>query len=395
MKQSPTYWLACSGGLDSVVLAHVLAQKKISFGLLHCNFQLREQDSDKDEVFVKELAQTLHIPIRIKTFKTFLYMKEKRINLELAARELRYDWFTQLIEKEDKIILLAHHIDDQIETFLMQLARGGKIKGLSGMPIYRNGYLRPLLNYTKKELRAIALKNGWNWREDKSNLNTKFKRNLYRHEIIPYLITNKFPIHKIPVLTKEFQILLHFFQKQIIQKTISKKEWTSWSIWYRTYVLQHFQLGAISEKEVTKLLEGERGKKIIHKNGQIWNEGVNLFITQNERNTKSYTLKTNYISKENMDLNNTDKLYVDAHKIEGEFTIRKWRKGDVFQPLGMKGQKSIAKFLRDKKIPSHQKHTIYVLTHPQAGIIGVFGFTIGENYKIDTTTNRVIAFELV
>src|SRR5690554_317929 len=130
MKERPKYWVACSGGVDSVVLLQLMIAQQKEIGILHCNFHLRAESSNEDETFVRNLAAELNVPIRVKEFNTIAYGQDNRINTQLAARELRYAWFDEIIKNENVIVLLAHHYDDQMETFFLQLRRGAKIKGL-------------------------------------------------------------------------------------------------------------------------------------------------------------------------------------------------------------------------------------------------------------------------
>lgn len=389
------YWVACSGGVDSVVLTHLMKTRNQDFGLLHCNFQLRGDASDGDEMFVRELAEKLHTPVRVKVFDTQKYMSEQHLNLELAARELRYNWFDEIIREENATVLLAQHYNDQMETFFLQLRRGAQIQGLSGMAAYRNGYLRPLLKYRKRELITLAEKQGWTWREDGSNAKNDYKRNWYRNEILPWLAKIDFPLVEIIPLMEAFQAILHQFQIMEIPDTITLQLWDAFPIWYRNYLLSVHQLGEYSEKEITRLVHGEKGKFIGNDKAEVWNEGGGLCFILKEKNTVNYSFHSETINREMIDFSSKDTLFVAAEKIKGNLSIRKWKTGDHFQPLGMNGEKTMGKFLRDRKVPSYLKNEIRVLVDESDTIIGVFGFGVGENYKIGSNTAMCIKVNLI
>ncbi len=387
MRNLPKYWIACSGGVDSVVLVHILHQKMEHVGILHCNFHLRGESSNKDEELVRNLAKQLHLPIRVKEFDTQQYEKDHRVNTELAARELRYQWFDTIILKENKTIVLGHHYDDQIETFFLQLRRGGRVKGLSGMPVFRKGYLRPLLKHTKKDLIAIALKNNWKWREDITNASNVYMRNWYRNEIIPYLKKTGFPLTDIVSLMDSFQILLKHINQFEVPNTIRIEVWLQLPIWYQQHILSEHQLGEYPENEITLLAKGNKGKHIGNQNCSVWNEGGELvFVKEKEQLQLQLIVNTCMKNETRM---NSDDLFLDAAKVQPPFNYRKWKHGDRFQPLGMEGEKKIGKFLRDRKIHTHQKENVHVLVDDMDCVLGVFGFGVDEKYKLDGNTEKV------
>ena len=180
--------MACSGGLDSVVLAHLCASYNLDFSLAHCNFKLRGEESDRDEDLVRILAKELGKEIFVTSFDTHGYMAKHKTNLQIAARELRYNWFSQIMANHHiKTLVTAHHADDSLETFIINLSRGTGIEGLSGIPSLTNTISRPLLQFSRTEIKKYAEANAIHWREDASNENTKYLRNNIRHNIIPKL----------------------------------------------------------------------------------------------------------------------------------------------------------------------------------------------------------------
>jgi tRNA(Ile)-lysidine synthase len=394
MINSPKYWVACSGGVDSVVLLHLMHESKKDVGILHCNFHLREYSSDADEMFVRELAKKLNVPIRVKEFDTKQYSKDNRINTQLAARELRYNWFDEVIANEGGIVLLAHHYDDQLETFFLQLRRGGKVRSLAGMPVFRNGYLRPILKYTKAELISLASKQGWKWHEDASNASNDYTRNWYRNEILPWLESTNFPMEDVVPLVQSFQQVLDFLKTFPIPNSILISDWLKLTIWEKEHILSEQNLGEYSTTEIDKLTIAEKGKFFGNDFTKVWNEGGELvFVNQNEKEIQ-YGLEITAISVDELAMNESD-LFLDASKVNGQLSLRKWESGDQFQPLGMKGVKSVGKFLRDRKVAAHLKENVQVLVNEQEEIVGVFGFGVGDQMKVDSTTSNVICGRLL
>ena len=394
MDNSAKYWVACSGGVDSVVLLHLMYEQKKDVGILHCNFHLRGESSNGDEAFVRELAAELNVPVRVKEFETKKYSQENKINTQLAARELRYNWFKEVIDNEGATVLLAHHYDDQVETFFLQLRRGGKVRSLAGMPVFRNGYLRPLLKHTKAELIYLANKHGWKWREDISNTSNDYTRNWYRNEILPWLKSNNFPVKDVVSIVELFQQVLAFLRTLPVPDSILISDWNELTIWEKEHILSEQYLGEYSASEIDKLSISEKGKFIGNGVAKVWNEGKELVFVRKSNVDVRFQLVSKVISKEKIEINQNE-LFLDASKVNGVLSFRKWKSGDRFQPLGMKGEKSVGKFLRDRKVAAHLKENVQVLVNNKEEVLGVFGFGVGEKFKIDSTTLNVLCLRLL
>ena len=182
------FFIAVSGGIDSMVLVHLFQTIGFPFAILHCNFQLRGKESDGDMEFVRNYADKFDIPWSIGNFETKAYAKEMKVSTQVAARELRYDWFDeQLAEKEFDYVLTAHHADDSLETFMINLSRGTGLEGLLGIPAMNNTIIRPMLIFTRDEIEAYAKENDIQWREDSSNASDNYLRNKIRHHLAPVL----------------------------------------------------------------------------------------------------------------------------------------------------------------------------------------------------------------
>ena len=396
MNNAPTYWVACSGGVDSIVLLHLMLEtkNKNEVGILHCNFHLREQSSNEDELFVRNLARELNVPIRVQDFDTKQYAKSHRLNTQLAARELRYNWFDQIIREEQAVVLLGHHYDDQLETFFLQLRRGGRVKGLSGMPEYRAGYLRPLLKHTKEELISLAQQHDWKWREDVTNTSNDYTRNWYRNEVLPCLQSEGFPIHEVVPLMHSFQSVLCFLKRIKITDSILIEDWKSYPVWIQQHILSEQGLGEYAVDEIARLTKSEKGKFIGNDHAKVWNEGDALVFVKESSQAVEYKLAISKHPTGTIKLNPSD-LFLDTSKVKLPLTIRRWQAGDYFQPIGMKGLKSVGKFLRDRKVPAHQKEQVRILLDSENHILGVFGFGVDEKYRLNNSTKELFRVRLI
>jgi tRNA(Ile)-lysidine synthase len=389
------YWIACSGGVDSVVLVRLFKELNKNFGILHCNFKLRDADSDKDEDFVRNLADEIDVPILVEVFDVKNYIKERGGNTQLAARILRYKWFEEVKSKSNAKIVLGHHKDDQIETFLLQLRRGGKLKGLSSMKKFMNGYLRPLLKYTKIEIYDLAGHAKWSWREDLSNQQSNYLRNFYRNELIQSFPDKEVLRTQVIHLVKDFQVILTFAERYLNTRFDFKKSisipfvlWDSWPQWIKHLVISKSGLSPFSVNEVDRLRKTEKGKYLRNNFKSIWNEGDHFFIGSINDSVSHKEYEIELISVNEMVLKK-GVVFIDKEKVHGDIFLKNWVEGDVFQPFGMRGQKKVSKFLRDRKVPTSKKSEHLVIFDELGRIVGVTGMCPDENYKVDENTKWV------
>lgn len=400
-KNHIDYWIACSGGVDSVVLVRLFKELNKNFGILHCNFKLRRGDSEKDENFVRELADEIEVPFQVKVFDVRNYIKENGGNTQLAARNLRYQWFEEVKVKLNTKIVLGHHKDDQIETFFLQLRRGGKLRGLSCMPNSMNGYIRPLLNYSKDEIYKLARINNWSWREDSSNFRNYYKRNLYRNELIPCFENNNFDKEKVTELVADFQSVLKFTNDYLTQNfdfksdiSISFKSWNAFPEWMKHEFLRLVNCSKISSNEIARIERSQKGKYLCGNDTKIWNEGDHFkFQKQSTLREAKIEIEVKVVIFKDV-VFEQDCLYLDGEKLSGKLSARYWQNGDVFQPIGMKGTKTISKFLRDKKIQSSRKRKTPVLVDENNRVLGVFGYCPDDKFKIQRTSNLIFKVKL-
>src|SRR5579871_6840540 len=371
--------LAVSGGMDSVVLCELCYQSGFDFVIAHCNFQLRGEESNRDESFVNQLAQKYNKEIFIKRFETEKYAADNKVSIQVAARELRYEWFEEIVRSSEfrveardpelltpNYILTAHHRDDNIETVLMNFFKGTGIAGLHGILSKQEKVIRPLLFATKEELKQFATENNLQWVEDSSNESDKYSRNYFRHQIIPLiekiypgaihnLSANIFRFSEIEILYRQ-SIDLH--KKKLLEQKQNeihipvlklKKSEPLKTIVYEIIKDFHFTSGQVDE--VISLLDSESGKYIQSSSHRIIKNRNWLIISPNNfeeaRNIiidevgnwqlSNGKLHLEILSATNYKLQTTNSIaQLDADKIKFPLLIRKWKQGDYFYPLGMK-----------------------------------------------------------
>lgn len=417
--------IAISGGLDSVVLTHLCHKLGLDFALAHCNFNLRGTESDADEQFVIQLANDLNIEVFIESFKTEAYAKQQKLSTQMAARELRYHWFYELVEQLGfDYILTAHHTDDNLETFLINLSRGTGLEGLSGIPEINENVVRPLLPFSREDIEQYAKVNKLKWREDSSNISTKYLRNKLRLEVIPKLKEVN------PQLLKNFNKTIEHIQdsKDIIDDridTISNqviKDVNTNSISFniseikklsntRAYVYELLKdFGFTEWNDVNNLLEAQSGKQIFSKTHRLLKDRDCLLLSE---------IDSNLIlgSEESIIITETDKhiqtplgtlffdeadaifgkrievIFVDKALLKSPLTVRQWQEGDYFYPFGMKGKKKLSKFFKDEKLSLLEKENIWVLCSDNE-VVWIINRRADNRFKVTESTKQIIKIEL-
>ncbi len=395
MTERVEYWIACSGGADSVALVHLMKEAGKSFGVLHCDFQLRGEDSDKDRDFVRNLADELKIPYREKKFDTLKYKKKNKQNTQQAARELRYEWFEEIARETNALICLGHHKDDQIETFLLQLKRGGKVNGLSTMPQFRECFVRPLLSYTKEELVQLCKVNNWAWREDKSNRSNQYKRNLYRNALIPLLKKNDLScIYELTDHFKELRGRLEhlklFSPNKYGAHEILIDNWSKLPKWIKHLLNSELSSGVFPLKEIEKLCNSKNGASFNSEGLTIVKDRDKIvffddLIDQDVKSIKKLSV--------NDGLTHQKGIYVDVAKIAGELKVRSWNKDDRIKPLGMKGTKFVSKFLKDQSVPSYARKLHKIVVDQNETVVAIVGGWINDNVALNVNTSEAYYIE--
>jgi tRNA(Ile)-lysidine synthase len=416
---------AVSGGMDSVIMAHLLKSAGFNFSIAHCNFQLRGNESANDQEFCNQLAQQLGVAFHTTSFDTLKYVADNKVSTQMAARELRYQWFEQIRQQSGySVIALAHHQNDAIETILLNLTRGTGIAGMHGILPKSGQLVRPMLFLNRDEIQNIIEDNQIAYVEDSSNASVKYARNKIRLEVTPKLKELN------PGLEHTFKNNLEHFKglELILQQRVTelKKE---------HFVAKgeeiHISLAEIKKLEPKRLLlfnllqeygfnetviddlisaldkhSGrvfetagfslllDRDQLIITKKGPIPYQPVKIGKNDHEVNYGGYKLNILHDDRALIVKNNPMGLSADADLLVYPLTLRPWKQGDYFYPLGMKTRKKLSDFFIGQKIPLHQKNEIPLLVNGNGELIWVGGYRPDERYKVTDNTKKVTIFEL-
>lgn len=413
--------VAVSGGIDSVVMLHLLCEAGYSVGVAHCNFSLRGKESEEDEKFVKGVALKLNVPFYSVKFNTEKVVKERGISIQMAARELRYEWLENIRkQKKYNVIAVAHHSDDMVETFFINLIRGTGIAGLSGIKAKTGNVVRPLLFASRKDIEEYALKNSLKYREDSSNSSDKYLRNTIRRKLIP-LISEMNPEakHNIASLIERLNSV-----ERIFQETVRKEK--------RNMVREEKSMVTIDIERLMKLADPEIYLFEFVKHYGFSGDVIPQIISSvNERETKIFYSPTHRIIKDRKNILIVDlkqamqdeykipkgtasvktpmniafskkvrqKNFIiykekniaalDFNKLKFPLTLRRWRMGDYFYPLGMKGKKKLSDFFTDMKFSLLEKENTWLLCSGK-DIVWVVGHRIDNRYMVSEKTKIVL-----
>lgn len=401
--------LALSGGVDSMVLADLLLKAKVEFVAAHCNFHLRGEESDGDERFVREFAEKNGVQCFVKHFDTEQYATEQGISIEMAARELRYAWFEELRQELNyDFIAVAHHADDQLETFFINLLRGAGIRGLKGMQPINGNIIRPLLDFSREEVHQYAIENGIKWREDHTNAETQFLRNKIRHELLPVIdgISKEGRnaiLKSISHLALENELYRELVNEKLFQivSTGRAPRWGADTMrippmvteqllfeWLRDYGFNSDQVHFIYEA-----MSGQPGTAFFSPTHRVTIErdGVELMpLCQQAEITTNLTYEQ-LANDEHFVMDKSPEVaQLDYDKLTFPLQLRKWHAGDRFHPIGMKGSRLVSDFLKDLKLTTSQKENVSVLLTADGEIVWVVGYRVDERFKVTENTRSIL-----
>lgn len=423
--------LGVSGGRDSIALLHVLYRLGYDIVVAHCNFHLRGEESNRDSEFVTKHVQDMDVPFYTIDFDTESYAREHKLSIEMAARNLRYEWFESLIKLTGcKYIAVAHHSDDVVETFLINMTRGTGLNGLTGIKPKNGNVVRPFLGISRKDINDYIFDNGLDYVEDSTNSEVVYVRNKMRNVIIPALETinpsfRASTIQSIENLTRAQNFVMHYvdlLRKDIVEHKgdmdildIEKIRTAPEPIYVLYEILKPYGFSSstvfniftciFEEKASGKQFYSNTGLRALRDRNKIFiqmrKEDENMFEDEEDeyeiRNVAAFfNLHISFMA-EIFDSNNftivKDKSVccVDYKKLTFPLTLRKWKQADYFCPFGMKGRKKLSDFFVDQKFSLFEKENTWVLTDGKCGdIIWVVGHRTDNRFRIDEQTKQIL-----
>jgi tRNA(Ile)-lysidine synthase len=426
--------VAISGGLDSVVLTHLLKSVQQPIMLAHCNFQLRGAESERDEQFVRSLAQDWKIPVHIRRFEAESYAKENKLSIQVAARNLRYAFFDELRNQfagqgKEVLIATAHHTNDSVETVLMNFFRGTGIDGLRGIPEKNGHIIRPLLFAQRSDLEDYARIHQLSWVEDSSNEKEDYTRNYIRHTIIP-AIEKQFPtlVNNIYSSSKVFSDTASLFH-EAVERRLKKMIETENGMeripvlkvekmpqagtvvyeWIKRFGFSQRQIG-----EVLKLAEASNGSYVASGTHRLIRNRAWLIMAPLQEAASAFKVVDTLPCHEEFPDGRkiliqkvepfdaatgipklpVNEALLDASGVTMPLIIRRWKQGDYFYPLGMRKKKKIARFLVDGKVSPLEKEHVWVV-ESRGRIVWVVGYRIDDRFKIREGTREVVKLSIL
>lgn len=420
--------LAVSGGVDSVVLCDLCDKAGLSFTIVHCNFQLRGEESMRDEAFVEQLGKKYNKEVLVKRFDTKAHVASEKVSTQVAARDLRYQWFDELLANHPQLqyLLTAHHLDDNIETMLMNLFRGTGIAGLRAMLPKQDRIIRPLLFAPRELIHQYARDNNIAWVEDSSNSTDDYTRNYFRHQVIP-LVEKTYPgaVHNLGENIARFrdiellyQQAMSFNKKKLL--TIKgdeihipvmqlKKTAALSSVLYE--ITKDYGFSPAQVGEIISLLDSDTGKYIESSSHRIIKNRQWLIIAPQQNKESATILVEDGITKiefaggvlsfsqqeQQLQASPFSKdnrvACLDATAVQYPLLLRKWKEGDYFYPLGMPKKKKLARFLIDQKFSKTGKESVWVIESAKK-IVWVVGHRIDDRCKVKPSTKKILRIAL-
>lgn len=417
--------VAVSGGADSVALLHLLVQQGYSCLAAHCNFSLRGEESNGDEAFVRDFCRSLKVPCRFIRFDTRAFADQNKMSIEMAARQLRYDWFSELLVSESlDWIATGHHGNDAIETFFLNLTRGTGIKGLTGIAWQRDRLIRPLLFARSEEIVAYCSLFNLEFRTDSTNRDTTILRNKIRHQLVPLLTginpaffdtmqRNMGLLHEAGEVFEE--AVAQFVSQYVVVENgsviipVSKIHEHPQRRSFLFAILRSYGFNSAVVDEVVKGLTGIAGRQYFSDTHRLVRDRYNLLVVEREELAdevyyieaddwlvnKPLGLKLKVFKKEEAFRFSTNPkvAHFDADQIDFPLTIRRWRQGDQFQPLGMEQFQKLSDFFINQKLSILDKEQTWLLLSND-DIIWIIGRRMDNRYKITGRTRNILEIEI-
>ena len=415
--------IAISGGIDSVVLTHLCHDLHFNTALAHCNFNLRGNESDADEEFVLQLAENLNLEVFIESFDTKVYAKSNKLSIQMAARDLRYHWFKELAEQLNfDYILTAHHADDNLETFLINLSRGTGLDGLTGISEVNDNLVRPLLSFSREMIERYAKEKNYKWCEDSSNSSKKYVRNKLRLDIIPALKDLN------PNFLQSFQTTLNNLNdtadiveeslNAVLKRAIVSIDNSEMQIKVsafkklnnpKAYLYEFLKDYGFTEwNDVVNLLDAQSGKQVFSPKYRLLKDRDVLILKEIDSNESDVIISISEADSEvqlplgafvlsdvsQIEETNSRIIYVDKETLKFPLTLRKWGQGDYFYPSGMQGKKKLSKYFKDEKLSLIEKENIWLLCSSE-DVVWVIGMRTDRRFKVRGSTRNILKIKLV
>ena len=418
LEANAVVYVALSGGADSTALLLIMKELGYRLQALHCNFHLRGEESDRDQAFVEELCRKYDVPLSVRHFETEKYAKERGISIEMAARELRYDWFQTLsnspLKGEDidslplregrgGSVAVAHHRDDQAETLLLNLLRGTGLRGLAGMQPRHDGIIRPLLCVGRRDILDYLESKGQSYVTDSTNSERIAQRNRIRLDLIPMLQSlNPHAVEHLCLACDNVRQSLPYYIKGI-ETTFKEQDITADSfplhaIPSRTLLHEWLAGKGFNRTQEEEMLEAS-STTLAGRNGvgKMWHSGTHTVLLDREAlllSPRSLSIVNCQLSikKEivcRIEETGANIAYFDADTLTAPIEVRPVREGDAFVPFGMKGRKLVSDFLTDRKVNRLQKAEVLVATCGD-DIIWLIGHRSDNRFRVTDRTSRIL-----
>jgi len=407
--------VAVSGGVDSMVLTTLLHEGGYNIAVAHCNYGLRAEDSDADEQVVRQWCAERRIEFQIKAVDTMKLVRETNASIQMVARDERYGFFKELMETNGySVTALAHHANDRVESLIINLLRGTGYRGFMGMPSQRDGFIRPMLGFTKNEIRAFAENHNVPFREDRSNAETYYQRNWVRLKLLPMLLaTDPKAFEKLLRFAERAEAQLpeyeHFVNGQL-QKLVSESEVSvdalkACSVPFTMLKEALEPLGFNSEQifEVLQLRDSATGSVVSSNTHRVLKDRNRLVISELKTNDNAPLIVCETVQRSSLDtlVTESNVVLMDADALRFSlpngiltygitgFELRKWRIGDRFKPLGMNGWKLLSDFFIDQKYSVLEKEQTWLLTF-QGEVVWVVGKRLDNRFRVTSNTKKVL-----
>jgi tRNA(Ile)-lysidine synthase len=401
-------------------MTHLCHLNKLDVSLAHCNFKLRGEESDKDEDLVLQLGETLGLEVFVQSFDTKGYSRAEGLSIQMAARELRYDWFQEIASQLNfDYILTAHHADDNLETFLINFSRGTGLNGLTGIPLINENIVRPLLAFSREQIQALAQSRSWVWREDLSNNSRKYLRNKLRHEVIPVLkqinpnllgsfaqtlenLNDTADIVEESLNAVAKRAITHMDEREVHFKVSEFKKVNN----AKAYLHEMFKFYGFTEwSDVVDLLDAQSGKYVRSATHRLIKHRDVLILTDLHpvshepysisEGTQRVDFPEGWLRMEKVERpgpHTADTIYVDKSALSFPMILRIWKAGDFFIPFGMSGKKKVSKYLKDEKCSTTEKERTWVLCSGD-DIIWILGKRADNRFRVNEQSSHILRIQ--